>query len=657
MFYFKKLLTFFALGILLCTLCMGQTGMAEEEEAENQDFTIEVNQLPFSWDKYTYDIQVTVGNQGEDWEGTARVEVVGSYSSSLKCFFDTAISLPQGSTKQFVVRIPVESDPELDGTVSVSLLDKKSNISAKREFQKLLTKEADSLVLGILSDSYSALTYMDMAGEELYYGGNSLPIKLVELNQDNLVKSLDSLIFLVIDDYNTSVLTDEAVDSIKQWVLEGGSLILGTGKRAEDVLSGLDYLGIEYVQIKEAVENIDNPNADTELWKLTRAELNDTTGRFDVFSNGNMISSRGDGMVEIVPYALTELGKLESDYYTREFYVSKLLRNVNSYTHIQYMNEITDMPFRNSYVSSSFFGIFGNGGAHLNFDFLKGIVILYVIFVGPVLYMILRYMNKRDFYWIAVPVTTLVGILLIYLAGRGFEVVNTRVYSVTIEEASGEDSDDEAWTYMRCYDAGLKEWGLQLAEKYEYAGPALGLSNFSDGYYHVCKEGDRISFGLNPNASFEDGYFKAGTFEKLGTGSITSDLKYSEHLGMMGNVTNGTNRDFKYFAVIMDDNWYFYENLPAGKTIKLDSLDDSKHTFGAFTLYHYDSMYDYMAQICDVEEKKDIDIVTALGMGICGVRYMYGEDVTAVIGVTEDWDKVVDDSCSETSFGCLYTVQ
>ncbi|MDE7478219.1 MAG: hypothetical protein K2M91_09770 [Lachnospiraceae bacterium] len=644
----NRFLTVFTLGILLCALCMGQTGMAEEEEAENQDFTIEVNQLPFSWDKYTYDIQVTVGNQGEDWEGTAQVQVVGSYSSQ-KCFYDTAISLPQGSTKQFMVRIPVESDPNIDETVRVSLLDKQSNISATMNFRRFLTKEIDSLTLGILSDSYSALTYMDLGGKKLYYGGKDLPIKLVELNQNNLVKSLDSLIFLIIDDYNTSILTDEAVDSIKQWVLKGGSLILGTGKRAEDVLSGLDYLGIEYVQIKEETEDIDYPNSDTELWKLTQAELNDTTGRFHVFSDDSMIASRGKGMEEIVPYSLKELGKLESDYYSQEYYAGRLLRNINSYTQIQYKNEA---PFWNSYVSSSIFCMFGNGGSHLNFDVLKWIVILYVVFIGPVLYLVLRYMNKRDLYWIAVPITTLAGILLIYLAGRGFEVVNTRVYSVTIEEASGMDSDDEAWTYMRCYDAGHKEWGLQLAEKYEYVGSVLGPSDF-DGSYHIYKEGDRISFGMNPNASFDDGYFKAGTSEKLGTGSITSDLKYSEHLGMMGNVTNGTNRDFKYFAVIMDDNWYFYENLPAGKTVKLDSLDNSKYTFGAFA----SSMYDYVDRICVVEEKKDIDIVTALGIGICGVRYMYGADVTAVIGVTEDWDKAVDDNCSETSFGCLYTIQ
>ena len=44
-------------------------------------------------------------------------------------------------------------------------------------------------------------------------------------------------------------------------------------------------------------------------------------------------------------------------------------------------------------------------------------------------------------------------------------------------------------------------------------------------------------------------------------------------------------------------------------------------------------------------------------MGISQVNFMEDPDRIVIIGVTEDWDKVVDDNCSEVSYGCLYAVQ
>lgn len=53
-----------------------------------------------------------------------------------------------------------------------------------------------------------------------------------------------------------------------------------------------------------------------------------------------------------------------------------------------------------------------------------------------------------------------------------------------------------------------------------------------------------------------------------------------------------------------------------------------------------------------------MDLEAALGMGIC-TAYYYHENIgaTLVVGVTQDWENIVDDNCSEVSYGCVYTVQ
>lgn len=650
----------FMLGMLFCVVLSGGTGIAAEDtdQSESQFFDIDAKLL--SYDDMTYDIQLTLRNRGEDWEGTVRVQMDMQYDS-LSCAYDTVISLPQDSTKQFVVRIPVNSIEDRDETMKVSLLDKKENVTAQKSYRRFLLDGADALFMGILSDSYASLTYLDMGGEGVYYGGIEFPINLVELTQDNLADSLDYLEFLVIDNYNTGVLTDKDIDRIRQWVRDGGMLIVGTGERAEEILSGLEFLDVECVRVNEPGESYQGVDYGIGLEDLSLAELEDTTGRYYMSDLESliMISTWNDGAVEIVPYALSDLGQPDRVVEDWESYVWELLQNGNSYVRSspkygnQYYNQF-------SYITSNIFESFGNGGDRLNFDWLKIIVVVYVIFVGPVLYLILRANKKRDWYWGAVPVTVLVGILLVYIAGRGFEVVNTRVYSVTIENLSGQDTKNSfgssSMTYLHCYDAGHKEWGLQLADRYDYAGPFLGRYFYGGAeceyHYHIRKEGDLIFFGLNPDSSFEDAYFLAGTSQNMETGSITSDLKNSAQWGIAGTVTNETSRDFEYFAVIVDDELYLYENLPAGQTCTLGEPVYSSRRGG------YDSVMNTIQSYVRSEGDKDYDTIAALGTGI---SEMYGRgnysDETIVIGITKDWYKAVEDDCSETAFGCLYAVQ
>ncbi len=214
----RKVFRVLALGILFWILCMGSAGATVK--AGEQACVIDAEVLPS--DKYAYEIQLTVENQGQDWEGTVRLTICdnyysGSYGSASTCAYDTVLSLPSGSTKQFVVKVPKDSMKRTDGMVKVTLLDKNEDIMAQKEFNRLLQAQAKALSMWILSDKYSSLTYLDMGGNELNYKGNNYPIKLVELDQDNLESALGALSFLVIDTYNTSVLSDQTLKSIEQW--------------------------------------------------------------------------------------------------------------------------------------------------------------------------------------------------------------------------------------------------------------------------------------------------------------------------------------------------------------------------------------------------------------------------------------------------------
>ncbi len=655
-------------GILICGVCLGFAGTQARAEKETgaESASVLISAELSAVGRMTYDIQVTITNYGQDWEGTARLLVGEDYK--VASAYDTAISLPQGSVKQFTVRIPRGNIEVLQTEVEVILLDGKSRVAARQEFGYLLRDESNTLSMGILSDSYSDLTFLDMGGATLYFYYEERPVRLVELTQDNLKESLDKLTFLVIDNYNTGILTEEEMDAIEDWNKGGGVLVLGTGKRAEEMLSGFEdgYLGVEYRDVSAPADE-KSTDGYLDVSKLNMADIRDTNGWYteEYYSSG-LACSVGDGAVLVLPYSLTELGKMDEAFfegYSLEDIISRMLNDASAYaisrdrrldSHYDYSDWLTRM-----------LRAIGNSSVSLNFTVLKVLIFLYVVFAGPVLYVILRILKKRELYWMAVPASALVGIFLVFLAGRGFEVVSTKVYSVTAEDLSGRDGFR---TYLYCYDASHREWDLRLNDRFDYVGTYENDNYDHDGkntgvyYHHMKNEGDRLFFGIKPTANFEDSHFLAGgsSARETAIGTISGE-KVGEAWGRAeGRVLNQTNRDFDCLAVVVHQNLYVYENLPAGGTLELDDAVPvySSNGSGSYDFDFRDFYYNYLQDTQEDEKQRGMfGVRAALEVGLGSVSSQLGKDSVLIMGVTRDWEKAVDDNCSEVSYGCLYIIQ
>ena len=663
----KYIMAALALVVLLGGMLSADAVITARAKSDDA-FSIDADVLPS--DQYTYDIRLTVENRGADWEGVVRLEVSESYKKPSA--YDTALSLPQGSKKQFVVSIPAIGLDSTDGTVTVTLLDRKGIEIQEKVFSRLLVGQIQSLSMGILSDAYSDLTYLDMGGAEIYYYDDLYPVKLMKLQQGSLVDELDSLTYLVIDQYNTDILTSDERQAIESWNLSGGVLIIGTGAYAEDTLSGFDggYLGIEYSEIL-APEYDDEESVSTgtyvDLSQLTTVELQTETHRYNSTHYDDELEiwygSMGSGSVCALTYSLAELGRKDAFNWSsaQESFVQRMLDNAGDYAASRYSSS---SGYDIGWYILNMLGTLGNGNSILNFGLLKGIVIVYVIFVGPLLYLILRFMKRRELYWVAVPLTAVLGILLVFLAGRGFEVVSTKVYSVTMKNLS---DNGQTGAYLYCYDANRREWDLKLADDCEYAG-AFYNSSYPDNsnddsyFYHIQREGDTFYVGVDPDSNFEDSYFyvgKDGSRDGVEGSFVARDLKIRT-FGISGTIMNDTNRDMDFVAVIFpDDLMYVYENFPAGASFDLQSEYPVFETYHSYNSYSYYSsyVYDFLRDYKDDKDYRTMSELAALGVGIQSTYPMLQDNEIIIIGVTDDWDKVVDDDCNEISYGCLYSIQ
>ncbi len=618
-----------------------------------------------------YVMQVTVENKGEDFTGT--VQLVFVSAGSYNCAYSTDIVLPSHGKKQFTVNVMEQAAETLRGVCRLNFLDEKGNALQSIQLNNVFGNAIPGISVGILSDNYSGLTFMDAGGEDFSLKGTNSPLELVELNADNLQGYLDGLYFLIIDQFNVFSLSEEKIQAIQDWVRGGGWLLIGTGAYAEQTLSGFDpdFFEADILGISEPGEdntaqmNIDRSGyyysytaAGVDFRKISIAELDVRTANGFVYEseqNPGFCMSAGGGMVMIFNISLGEgeLQKLDT-YAVRGMYEEPMYQS-NSY---QSFNGSSDL----AYAVRDALAFIDSSNTNLDLSLLEILIGVYVVLIGPVLYLVLRRGKKSEWYWIGVPALGLLFIAGVYLFGQGVRVNDTRVYSVTAQQA---DSNREM-TYFLAYHSGVKPWDMILEDCYEAAGPGWigyygGYNSPASEYFYTVRESQEgLRIGIKPHENFESGYLYAeGKAEGRGTIRGTGLKEVAVSGAIDGTVANDTDRDLAYLAVWNGSYIMAFSDVKAGESLDLQqAARDGRCVYEGMVPY-YDNLMSEMTNRYWYRSKRDYeeDDIAALiiGLGIADQAKPADESSVVLAGVIRDYRKTVADRCNETSYGCLYS--
>ena len=196
----RKRLTAAALCLLCLLGLMIMPGRMQVMADEVDYFTGEVSLLKELEDSYMF--QIDVGNTGADFEGLVRLRFTGM-SSEACCSYEQQISLPSGGQKQYKLTIPASNIEQTRGSGKIVFVNQKGKILQEIAFKDVLGGRMSGIQVGILSDDYDSLTYLDLGGEVYSVGNTEKPIRLKKLEKDQVDEALDALYFLVIDHYDT----------------------------------------------------------------------------------------------------------------------------------------------------------------------------------------------------------------------------------------------------------------------------------------------------------------------------------------------------------------------------------------------------------------------------------------------------------------------
>ena len=686
--------------MLICVLGLFAGGVKITASAETNTFSGDVRLL--KQDGSYYVMQVTVENYGEDFSGTVQL-IFGSGNYS-NCAYNTEITLPAQGKKQFTVTVTDKAADTMRGRCMLNFVDGKGTVLQSISLQNVFGNTVTGIPVGILSDDYSALTYLDMGGRDYSARGMYYPLELIELNASNIDGYLDGLFFLVIDRFNVASLGEEQIAAIQEWVQNGGWLIIGTGEYAEQTLSGFDedFIGLEILDIYEpGEENFMSVNAhngyyysfeDAEIdyTKMAIAELTPITVGSGYYESGDMPSyqrSVGDGSMAVFFCSLGDEELKKLSYYAVESLYDNLMYNSNSYGNYYGSTNL-------NYFGQRALAFIDKRNTNVDFTWLEVLIAVYVVLVGPILYLILRKGKKREWYWVCAPVLGIAFIGCVYLFGQGTRVNGTKVYSVTVQKADSNRED----TYFLAYHSGVDEWNMRLNDNYDVAGPGFSgyysyyssggsVSSTSDYFYTVTNDSDGLSVGIKPDENFESGYLYAGGKTET-KGAITGEGIKLPTGNIRGTVTNNTDYDLAYMAVWLDDYNYLavYSDVAAGETIDLKQADDEGRCVYKNTVNYFDDLIYNMVGIYSnnmgYEQSDMAALLIGIGVAVDGGKsdngligtngYSSVSTVTnssgtrkstvlsnkgraVLIGVIRDYEKTVADKSSEISYGCLYS--
>lgn len=185
---------------------------------------------------------ITIEGQRKGFEGNVLIHLPDAEGDSI--IYKKYVSVKAGETKNCRIEAPVMN---LWAYYAVELI----NIHDERVLYKELpiSIQNDMMVpyMGVITSQASKLFFLKSDMMKVHYiEANQIPERTVDW---------DSFDYVVVDDFDLFQCSNTQINSLKQWVEQGGTLVLGTGAAYEKTIVPLEKAGIvETKQVEEELE-------------------------------------------------------------------------------------------------------------------------------------------------------------------------------------------------------------------------------------------------------------------------------------------------------------------------------------------------------------------------------------------------------------------
>ncbi len=526
-------------------------------------------------------VRISVNSEAErDISATLMIQSLESDGSVYQ--YDFPVTLEAGGLSRLKEYIPLGTRTT---QLYVCLLDESGAVLTNEVVNLNVSWDVPELFIGILSDNPNDLTFLDGVGID--YGlMRTRTFELVEEDISTDEEELDQLDVLVVNDYRLSAMSDGKISSIMTWVYNGGVLLIGTGARVDDTLgilsdelldSPYDSPSLYHIDLSESYPM---ENQDAGMLAVMCVNLSLHGGNI-VISSDNLgllsVANKERGLIGVSAFDLSELTQFcESEPAYVDFFLTSLIGE----DRIRDLAQVVYSGNSDYYTSIQALINTGNVEKLPNLTLYVILIVIYLLILGPGMYLFLRHRNLQNYYRRGVLILAFVFVVIIYLVGSATRFRSTfYTYATILDSMDGYVTDT---TYVNIRNPYNRTFEVSLDPDYavlpitrsqrNMPWQNTGITVEDDYQIRIEQLLDRTLLTAQNVAAFSPRYFelKKRNSNEEGEG-ISGEISYFD-----GVITGWIKNDYSYtlenIAVILYGNLVTIENIEPGEIKELDDL-------------------------------------------------------------------------------------
>lgn len=547
-------------------------------EAENITITIDEGLSGKAKMGKGFPLSIKLENKGEAFTGDLLINFNPSWNTG--GVLSINVDLPANSTKTYQATLPGLTDDHPSSyqnfpTIQLYKGEWKKGKSIKFNGDDMIKPkyiDMNENVIGVLSENYDRLKELRI-----------LPftqMEMIELKKEQLPKQalgLEMLDFLLIDEYPLSQLDKEQQTAIKEWIAGGGVLIAGASP------NGSGSYGDIYSLLPMKMDS--ETKVSTNFLKLVDQEKNPDFQELNIFT-GSVdktadIIDKSDSIPITVKTKVGDGAILQTGFSLGD----EPLASWKGYStwFAKFLNEAEKSNMLSGRYGPDFYGSLYWEFVEANeffpashFSIVQLIALLggYIIVIVPLLYFVLRKMDKREHSWWIIPSLALLMAAAVFGIGAKDRIAKPQLNQMGVYRVSDNQLTGLQATTLLSNKSG--EYTLSIPKDFKAVTSTQNMNGYDAARSAVYEEKRRTTDIVFP----EVGYWSSKTlYGKASTktdGSFTAYLKLNNsHL--TGTIHNGFEYDFEEIFI-----WSGNEKIGLGPLKKGESKQVDKQMKQAF---------------------------------------------------------------------------
>ncbi|MGH2524027.1 MAG: hypothetical protein ACRDH2_16090, partial [Anaerolineales bacterium] len=398
-------------------------------------------------------VRISVANDGPDARGTLRI--LAPRNDGNEVVFTRAVELPTQSRREIFMYIPAEG---FVNNLDVTLNDGR-NLLAKTN-ARLTQAGASDLVYGVLASSPSS--FSGVLGNIDPLNGSAFVAQLEASDLPPAGQAWQGLDSLVVSDVDTGALSPEQRASLKEWVTNGGQLIVMGGPSWQKTAAGLSDLlpvlpsstqnlaSLEALAVFASAP-VPDGSAVAAVGTLTPDAVTWVNG-----SNVPLVVARRLGLGQVTFLAVDPAFAPLKGWDGLE----GLFRNI--------LAAAPDRPswaagLRNWYSARD--AVNALPGLNLPSTWqICGFLGLYIVVIGPLNYLALKRLRRRELAWVTIPGLVLIFSAATYLTGYQLRGAQASLHRLTLVQVWPDSEQARVDQIVGLFSPRRSAYDLQFAE-------------------------------------------------------------------------------------------------------------------------------------------------------------------------------------------------